>query len=308
MLEEQQLIEKMLKEKKITEPEAAELLKALKKSYGLDDDREEQVERKKTATLEIDRVQLGEKISSLISNFMKTNEDTAEEYRGQFENDQPEIKLNNINGQIKLSCWDQDFFKLKVKYNHNNARLPGKINRRPNIVSVHQDTTGLEVLTKKRYGDGLSSNLILYLPSNTGYKLDISNFNGNIELADIKITKGVLQLNNGNIKANNYQAKELDLSLVNGNVYLQGLANMLGVDIKNGNGEIAIPEGTPCFLEGSSKMGELIFALDRLTYLKKDVKMFKKHLIASTADWANSENKSKVKVTTKNGNIKIGYC
>ncbi len=51
MLEEQQLIEKMLKEKKITEPEAAELLKALKKSYGLDDEREEEVERKKTATL-----------------------------------------------------------------------------------------------------------------------------------------------------------------------------------------------------------------------------------------------------------------
>lgn len=285
--QERKIILNMLEEKKITLEEAEALLDALKLEEGAQKKQvfgEENAQELKQEVLQEESTdfiknsaqkiktelkkfsstegkesleQIGQLFKNLFSGFNLGfpggGEPFEETISGQFKTttaEKVDIKLKIANGSIKIEKTTDNKYTLKIKGRLNKLENESTDSVRE-ILNLQQQEQSLEVDVAGKY---LQCDLLLYLPQDLTYNLELDSKNGGLNVKDVKTDCVEGKTINGRVNFDNLQgriihgqsvngrveiinsiAEEIKGKSTNGSVFLQGSAQNLAGKTTNGS-------------------------------------------------------------------------
>ena len=323
-MEEKEMINKMLKEGKISQEEADKLLGALKKSYGLDDDEkiEDYKDETKTKTEQKknkDKDYQGnseedsqlsklirknvektvnnstgiiDEIKSLFNGFFGTGYEFVKTFRGKFTVDVPLIDLNNTNGMIKVNTWEEDEYKLDLNFSisADDESQADKIKDEIYELSQEEDKLQLEIENKKAHR--ISVDIFLTLPKGFVYETNIESTNGKIRVEKLQ-TKGLrVNTKNGKMTLADIKGTDTKVKGTNGKIYYNGISD--NVILKTTNGKILadlINSKTNLELKTTNGSLEVNIPHEAEFYVDSKVKLGSIGLALDNVNWVKEKEK-----------------
>ncbi len=363
MSEESLLILKMLEDGKITADEAQELLAAV--DFTVDSDESEALApksrgetRERSSIPGFDQLEdrldhipslveskLGpslEKLPSLIENLIGSvglfgqGHRFEETIEGQFEDgaDEVDVVLSSTNGRVTVRGWDQPGYKINLYKMVRAASEDEAREKAQNLAQVIQESTRLDVGTRKGISSGVGMRIEAYLPRGPRYRLDLGSSNGRIIVEDLDAEKLTAHTSNGRIVASAQRIGTADLTTSNGRIEISGAEG--DVKARSSNGRVVVMAGahsTSRELDlktsnGSITLGltsgpDLGYRVEARTFQgkirlacpdmdvkegegKKDDRMvFKRRLVAETRNLSQKQYVANISAVTSNGSVSI---
>lgn len=268
MSEEKKLILKMLKEGKITEDEAIQLLDSIK-DKKVDTDKYAQFEAnfinkivsavdkigKKSQevinSIDIDDFTMGFNVNTNLKS--KADRIYSENILG-IEN--PKLKVENQNGKISILSWDNEEVEARAKVSYdeklispnydflNLVREDDTIFITPNYKETnlkHFELNMVIMVPKKIYDEIVVSttNSSIDIEEIEAKHLEVSSANAKINMLNIVAENAVVKTTNAKIQIQNISGENLNIDTTNGKIELAELGSKI-VDLATTNGALLL--------------------------------------------------------------------
>lgn len=162
--------------------------------------------------------------------------------------DDVRLEVDNFNGEILVSTWDNDEYKIDIEIEVVDSLINGaedyieqvEVDFDDRVVQGEQRLS-LEIDAPTLYQTYLTITVEVMLPAEATLNLDLSLSNGNIHLTDIAGGELVAKTTNGNLYFDNVFAESIEAQTTNGNIDCDFPCTVSGdYDLRTTNGGIDI--------------------------------------------------------------------
>lgn len=249
-------------------------------------------------------VRISEKVNDAVSKAMKrvnlvvanlpdsyqfeTGEHYTEEevFEGNFDSDSVFIDFRTLNGNIELSKWDEDTYKIvavkrvrsyseekarkklsKVKLNFQHIKKGTPPSSESDETVSYAEDQGREVLRLDPEEHRASVSVIAYLPSTAKggilsrdrpihYDTNLESVNGRISVKGIHMGKAEVDATNGRMNIEQVHARDLNVEAMNGKITLEDCEIEKGV-VSSNNGKLTFTNVKGKTFTGSTDNGPI---------------------------------------------------
>lgn len=272
--------------------------------------------------------ELGERVPNFVFSgledifFLAPTHRFEEQMDGRFEDGPVEILLRGANGNVSVSGWDSDGYRLELVETVRGRHEEEARRRIGEALTIERGARRLQLEAGAEYG--LNVRVKLWLPRGIRYRMTVKSANGNIALANLEVDAGRLSTANGRIQIDSVSGDSLEVVSTNGRI--EGALSVGDVSAKTTNGRIAltlrgrpgrrcyakttngridlsVPRDWPCVLDGANNFGSLQVEMGGLTYHENLSSVGHRKVRASRP---GTGNPTELLLRSTNGSIRVG--
>lgn len=280
MSEEKKLILKMLKEGKITEDEAIQLLDSIKDSTAKTEDRYAQFEANFINKIVSAVDKIGKKSQEVINsidleditmnfggnmNLKSKTERVGTENVAGIEN--PKLRVKNENGKISIFSWENDEVEARAKVNYDEKLISANFDFL--TVRREEDTIVIEPNYNEANQKHFDMSLVVVLPKKMFEDINVATTNANIDIELVEAKNLEVASTNAKIAMKEIVADKAEIKTTNAKIQVTGITGE-SLNIETTNGRIELSELGSKAVELITTNGGLF-----LTKLKTEVENIK---------------------------------